>query len=736
MLRLWGATLCILVFATRAQAQDTAPSLEAFPRGDTEIRIDGSLDEGPWRAAAVGANFVERLPIPGAHPPVDTEVRVLYDGDALYVGVTMHMLPGETPRGYTYQRDSYRIWDDDAVTLKFDVRHDHRTTAGFATNILGTQLDYISTDNGRSFRREYDAVWEVATQVNVDTWVAEFRLPAQALGLSPSDDVRTLGFDASRDHNARLATDDWSLIPPEFGSTSAIHYGNLTGVREIGGGRVLTLIPFAAGTYNRTPADGSSFTPAGGGDIRMRLAEDVWGEATVLTDFAEVDLDDATINLNRFPLFFPERRPFFLSGADVFEFGESGVAQLYFSRRIGLDTNGRPIPIAGGVKTYGRVGNTSFGLLDVATEATASTPASNFNVLRLRQNIGESSFVGAMLSMREYLPVSGAGSTEAHLAEPHLSVGVDGLGRFMDDRLAIAGYAALTEHSGAPLSATDPTQTGDGTSARVSASWLGKKWTPSISSLYVSDQFRPELGFIRRRGILQTRVEVPYIHRFARGWLRSYTLTASGQFTSTNEGDATLGMYGYYDATITTRAQWQLGAGASYESDRVETEFTLVPGVTIFPGEYRGATLHASLSTPSGRNPAANLYYEVANSYFGGVRHYFAGDLAVSFGSHVRLTASTVNAWIRLPEHDAFNTTSFNSDLTIALNANLSSDFVVQVNNVAKLAIAYARIRWRFHPGSDLFLVYREDLDFSGDALASVARSLTLKASYRFDALL
>lgn len=728
--------LTVLLFAAHTRAQATRPQMRAQARGETPITIDGVLDEAPWVAADVGSNFVERLPTPDARPPVDTEVRMLFDDDAVYVGVTMHLLPGEVPYGLTYQRDSFRLWDDDAVTLKFDVRHDHRTTAGFATNVLGTQLDYISVDNGRSFRLEYDAVWEVATHVNEDTWVAEFRIPGESLGLSPNESLRTIGFDASRDHNARLATDDWSLIPPEFGSTSAIHYGEVTGLSGIGGGRVLSLVPFAAGAYRRTPEAGNDFTPTAGGDIRLRLAEDVWGEATILTDFAEVDLDAATINLTRFPLFLPEKRPFFLSGADVFEFGESGVSQLYFSRRIGLDSQGGTVPILGGIKTYGRVGNTSFGLLDVATEATANAPSSNVNILRLRQNIGESSFLGAMLAMREYLPVSGGGRTAPFTPDPHVSVGIDGLGRFFEDRLALTGYAALTQHNGAPLDPMDPMRTGDGSSGRLALSWMGKQWTPSISTLYVSDEFRPELGFVRRRGVLQTHVEIPYLRRFPTGPFRAYQLTAAGEVTSTDEGDANLGMWGQWKALLLTRNRWQFIAGAEFQSDRVERPFTLIPGIDIAEGTYRGASMFAEIDSPAGRNPTMSAYYEVANSYFGGTRHYLYADATLSFGPHVRIVASTTQAWIRLPEHAPIHTATVNSTLTLALNPRLATDFVFQMNSIAKLAVAYARLRWRFQPGSDIFLVYREDLDFSGEQLSSINRSVTLKASYRFDLVL
>ncbi|MEO1172443.1 MAG: DUF5916 domain-containing protein, partial [Myxococcota bacterium] len=291
---------------------------------------DGVLDEPVWADAPVGAGFVERNPTREAVPPVDTRFRILFDRDALYVGLELDGAIGEIPRGYELRRDNVRIFSDDTVSLKFDVRRDKRSTLGFVVNASGARIDYVAVDGG-SFRVEFDVVWDVAVARTDTGWVAEFRLPALALGLPDTDGEQVLGFNISRDHNARRATYDWSFLPPEFSPTFAPRYGIVRGIEGVRGGRVVSLIPFAVSGYRRDdrsrfPAD-TPWTISGGGDVRFRVGEDSWVEATVLTDFAQVDLDDAVVNLDRFPLFFPEKRPFFLTGLDVFEFGDPGGVQ-------------------------------------------------------------------------------------------------------------------------------------------------------------------------------------------------------------------------------------------------------------------------------------------------------------------------------------------------------------------------------------------------------------------------
>ncbi|HJL19684.1 MAG TPA: DUF5916 domain-containing protein [Sandaracinaceae bacterium LLY-WYZ-13_1] len=716
--------LTVLAHASGAVAQTSdRPRLHAARRRGP-IAIDGRLDEPDWARAPVASDFVERVPDPGAEPPVRTEVRVLVDDGAIYVGVTAYLAEGETPRALELTRDSGRIWSDDAITVKVDVRHDHRTTVGFAVNPAGAQIDFVALDNGRVFRREVDAVWESGTWVREDAWVAELRLPAAALRLPPGETDRVFGFNVTRDHNARQATYDWSHLPPEFGAMSAVHYGELDGLSGIGGGRPFVLNPyFLIGWPGREDWD-MPVRLAAGGEVRTRLAEDVWGELTFLTDFAEVDLDAQVVNLDRFPLFFPERRPFFLTGLDVFQFGAQQEAQLFFTRRIGLDANANPVPIYGGLKVYGREGPVAFGVLDVATAATEDVRAANWGVARTRINLGEASYVGALVGSRTYL----SGATGQPLdPEPHWSAGLDGLVRALDRRLELSGFGAVTAREGPEARL--------GWAGRAAVRWRGEQWMPSASALYLSEGFEPELGFLRRPAIFRADAAVPWLDRQPFDGVRRIQLGVSGRLETDHDFGTLLRLSGGWSAELETAGRWTVGADAEYVQDVVREPFELVPGLRVEAGEYRGAQVHAAVSSPSQRNPVVGFELTARNAFFGGTLYRAEASVAAAFGPHFRADVGAVGALLDFHDRDLVATLALNSILTVTPTPRLVVDVVGQLNTVSERFIGMARLRWRYLPGSDLFLVWREDVRYAAPAPTS-ERRVTLKISYRYDTVL
>lgn len=719
--------LVTAVCSSVASAQTMAEAAAAAPRPElhAEVRrgrvtIDGVLDEADWQRAAVGHDFVERVPEPGARPPVNTEVRVLVDADAVYVGVTAFLAGGETPRALELTRDSFRVWNDDAITLKFDVRRDRRSTVGFAINPAGAQIDFIALDNGRTFRREFDAVWEAAASVREDAWVAEFRIPAAALRLPPGSEDRVFGFNVTRDHNALQATYDWSHLPPEFGAFSALHFGQLDEVGAIGGGRALILNPYFLATVPARDGGNIPFELRAGGEARLRLADDVWLEVTALTDFSEVDLDSQIVNLDRFPLFFPEQRPFFLTGLDVFAFGQSGEAQLFFTRRIGLDAQARPVPIFGGVKAYGREGPVSFGLLDVATAPTDESPAANWGVARLRVNLGDASYVGALFANRTFV-------SDIADPEPHYTAGLDGLVRALDQRLELNGFGAFTAREG-PASQ-------EGFAGRAQIRWRGEQWMPTASALYLREGFDPELGFVRRPAIFQANASIPWVVRTPAPGVRRIELGASGRVETSDTFDALLRLSGGWAAIFETSDRWSVVADAEYIEDVVRDPFELVPGLEVQPGTYEGVRGRIGVNSPEARNPVLSLDLRARNAFFGGASYQADLDVGAALGPHFRFSVGAIGALLDFPRRDLIPTLAVNSVFSVTPTAQLVIDAVGQVNSVAERFIGMLRLRWRYLPGSDLFFVYREDLTWSDGEVVSDRRA-TLKVSYRYDAVL
>jgi hypothetical protein len=717
------------------------PALRAHPRGEAEITLDGRLDEPIWAAAPVGTDFVERSPSPGAPAPPGHEVRILYDRDALYVGVRLPLdaAAGETPRALEMRRDDFGIFNDDAVSLKIDVRADRRTTVGFVTNAAGTQVDYISLENGKQFRREYDGVWAVKTHVAPDAWTAEFRLPATVLGVPASDAPRVIGFNVTRDHSSRAATYDWSEVPPEFGPFSALYYGDIVGLDELGGGRPLTLIPYVAGGYSgqlTAPTRDEGDIDAGG-DVQLRLLEDLWSELTLNPDFAQVDLDDPVVNFDRFPLFFPERRPFFLTGLQVFDFGVPGESQLFFSRRIGLDDEGDEIRVLTGLKLYGSEGPWQVGLFQVFTDneepdsarATdddeALEEAASWSIARLRYNFGEAAHLGVLGTFRSDISVFG---TRDVPALPKGAVGLDGTLRLIDRRLAFEGFWAYANNT------VESAPAEEGHSAQAKVAWSGSQLQPYVAVLLVDRDFDPAVGFVRRRGIIQADAVFDYVRRPRPDQDLQIELGVAGQAIQASDRDENLGYSTTLDGALRWRSGWRVAASAAYREDVVEEAFELFGRRTIDPGRYRGVRASVTAASPSVRNPFLEGTYEVDTSFFDGVRHGPSLLGAFSLGPLIRSVTTAGLSFSQFDDGFSADAFTLNTRLTVAPSTQLTQDTIVQVNTIAESTTTLLRLRWRYYPGSDLFVVGRYQLDWGDDRRERL--EITAKIQFRYDLLL
>jgi hypothetical protein len=738
--------------AGAAKAQQTK-KLWAHPRGDDEIVIDGRLDEPVWSRAPVADDFVERLPRPLAEPPVKTEVRVLYDRDAIYVGVRCGLLQGEEPRADTLSRDSTRLWYDEAVTIKFDVHHDRRNTVGVALNPAGTQVDYLAVENGRVFRVEYDAVWESETFLGDGFWSAEVRLPVAALGLPPVEGERVIGFNIARDHNSRWADYDWSHLAPEFGPWSAVHYGELHGVRDIAAGQPFMLMPYLLVGY--PPPDPVEIVDLplrakAGGDARLRVADSTWTELTLFTDFAQVEVDDQVVNLDRYPLFFPERRPFFLTGLEVFDFGEPEVAQLFHSRRIGLDADREPVPVLGGFKLYGNSGVFEYGLLDVVTDDTYRRSldddgllvenglrGANFALGRVRSNLGKPGHLGFLLGSRHFLQLPFRQEQQPFAVEPHFTFGVDGLTRTLCKRLELSGFGAVTHSEQLPETRQELlSKIEQGQAAQGQIRYLGEVLQPKLTSLFVSEKFDPQIGYVRKKGVWRNGAELPVVWRTWEIGLQSITFTPALTYEHTEQLDALLQREGKGMVAV----QWASGWGVELEGrhlvDVVQEDFELLPDITIPAGHYRGPAGRGKLISPVARNPGFDLQYDINDAFFGGTSHTLTGNASLYLGPHLRLGAGSILAFLLLPDHPLQRTLALNSGVGVLPSTRLSQDLIFQLNTVTRQMVAQARLRWRYLPGSDLFIVYQETISYQDPDQLSSERSFTLKASYRYDTVL
>jgi hypothetical protein len=358
MLRIFAAALVALPVALAAQAPSppsaadpaqraaggsrVAPTVAAA-RTTVAVQVDGRLDDAAWAAATPVSAFTQYDPEEGAPVSERTEARVLYDGDALYVGVRLY--DRQAPATRLGRRDM-DLGDSDWVGLVLDSYHDHRTAFSFDINPSGVRRDAAKTDDGDDM--SWDAVWEGAAALDGEGWTAEYRIPFSQLRFNAADE-QTWGIQVERIIGRRKEYSVLSFVPKrERGGIAT--YAHLTGLREVGTGKRLEVLPYTVARAEHVDRGLNPFraederSASVGVDVKYRLTSDLTLDATVNPDFGQVEVDPATVNLSAFETFYEEKRPFFVEGSEIFRFGNGMTPTgggAFYSRRIG----GRASPV-------------------------------------------------------------------------------------------------------------------------------------------------------------------------------------------------------------------------------------------------------------------------------------------------------------------------------------------------------------------------------------------------------
>lgn len=755
------AALCAAAVATISSATPAAvagPSADALhayertyraTRARTRVRIDGRPDDEVWRRAPVDDRFVERQPELGGHPPVRTAFQVAYDDRALYVFVYVEMPPASI-RVRTLRRDSFGIYDDDDIVLKIDPLHDRRTAYVFGINAAGAQIDSLALEDGRVFLGQWDGVWEAKTRRTATGYQAEFRIPFATLGVRGTQSTH-MGFDISRDHADRNATYDWRLIVPPASPASASNFGVLKGIEGIRSGRAIEFVPYVLGrtdfrpTFSADPRKRPNV--AAGGNVRVQLGTASYVEGTLLTDFAQVEVDNVQVASDRFPLFFPERRPFFINGLDTFNFGVPGQAQLFFSRRIGL-VDRKPVAIAGGLKGYGREGPVSFGVLHVQTLGSKEDPVrglpdadpTSTTVGRLRVQATDTVNVGVMALgnyvFGDHASDSASGGIDAQLISRDGRV--QGYGFVAGSWVRHPASTGTFDETGSALAApASPARTTMGTTAYASVTYRGLYVRPRTSWLYSTRNFEAPLGFYRRPGTGRHEAGIDFVPRPRDLGLREIAIGP------TYAADVSPDYGRLLTQTVSGRISfvWRAGAQLNYSvghlRDDVQMPFVLF-GYEVPARLYSGMTQNASFRLGGRRPVQFRVGYGVREA-FDGIIHRPSVRATIRMGPHVTIDGGYDHVVGYVGKRDqSFDFGYANGSLTIAFTPN------VAIDNMVRLDLSpgnegfglQSRLRARYLPGSDIFVVYRTQVPFGSQALSSPYHELIVKVTYYFRAIL
>lgn len=516
------------------------------------VRVDGVLDEPDWQRAPVATGFRQFEPEEGAVPSQRSEVRILYGEAALYVGAMLYDDSPEAILRTLGRRDEFNQADWFHVSI--DSYFDRKTAYTFAINAGGVQVDGIRTDR---LDTSWDAVWESATRVTPEGWVVELRIPYSMLRFAEAD-VQRWGINFRRRIPRLGEVSDWALIRrSELGAGAVAQFGILDGLRGIRPRRNIQVTPYTLARLQSEENEdlpGERLVDTGidvGGDVKIGLSSNVTLDATISPDFGQVESDPAVLNLSAFETFFPERRPFFTEGIQIFEYDLERGGRLLYTRRIGAEA-----PIIGAMKLSGRTSNgLSFGVLGAATGDNFD-PSRFYSTARLRQQLGDYSQVGAILT--------GFDGPEAR----SLSTGADWDLRFGGNTYRFNGQTSFAHRN-----AFEPDEDDDtGFSLMAGLDKIRGVWNFFSGITVISDGFNPnDLGRLRRDDYLNANLGVSHQindgEAFGPFRRASFTLFAGNGASYREQLDLGLGFFffsdwelrGYQEIELNIRSDYLLG---------------------------------------------------------------------------------------------------------------------------------------------------------------------------------
>jgi uncharacterized protein DUF5916 len=704
-------------FPAAAAAQDVvSPSASFDPaamrtaevgRITSEITIDGSLNEPAWRSAPKIGDLVQRQPYPGTPPTERTEVMLLRDDSHLYVGVYAYDSAPARVIGTQMARDA-GLNADDRIELLLDTFRDQRSAFYFATNPAGALVDGLAFTNGQ-LNTEWDAIWDVRTSRTAQGWVAEFAIPFKSLSFPAGRDV--WGFNVARTIYRKLEDDRWNAARLETQFLQVSEAGEISNLGRLTQGIGLDLRPFFASRWlhlGRNGDDDVSRKP--GLDLFYNITPSLKMTATFNTDFGETEVDARQINLTRFSLLFPEKRAFFLEGAGVFSFESIGPdappgipgtgADVYpfFTRRIGL-LGGQEVPLEAGIKLTGTAGRTDIGVLtvrtgDLRTGNTLVADDRNFFVGRVKQNLYEQSYVGAIFT--EGQP-SLTGSGRTYGADIRLATS-QFLGRSRN--LIVNAYGVRSDNG--PRSDKDWSYGG-------SIEYPNDKFLGQILFREIQENFQPALGFVQRDNVQLLRIGGSYNPRPR--FLNIQQMFHDVYFTRFVRLDnKQVESWDLYIAPF----DWHLRSGDSVHAlfdvnptfERLFQPFEISPGVILTPGEYRFTRFRANAITANKRRVSGSFSLGYGN-YWSGRAEQVTAAVTYRMPPWFTMSVSSNQTFARLPEGH-FIARIASSTISYSASPLLSFSNLVQYDNRSRNLGWQSRIRWTLRPGNDLFFAFNQ----------------------------
>jgi hypothetical protein len=705
--------VCIPFARSAENAPTAAPSSGQASTGFAEAarvedppKMDGTLDDPLWKLAKPVTDFRQREPREGEPASEKTEVRILYTRHAVYFGIQCFDSQPAKIIATDLRRDVSQDLDDH-FEIMIDSNLDRRGAYVFQINPLGTQMDGLIVEEQGDINTEgdfdagWDGVWTSEARITSDGWTATVEIPFKTLNFKHSESV-IWGLNFKRFIRRKNEQDLWQAYQRRFGLTKVSQAGTLSGIHDIGSGRLFIVKPYGLAQYNKVTGQDPKFPLTGGLDVKYGLTSKLVLNLTGNTDFADADVDLEPFNLTPFKVFIPEKRPFFLENAGVFSFVMGEQDQLFFSRNIGIDpVTGQQVPINGGAKLTGALGRTELGILDVNTRSSGPNPYANYAVVRVKESLWGGSYIGVM----------GIDKRSGDVEEPfNQTGGVDTRLVFFKDWFVDA-HLAGTRSPGYPSGNSDV-----GASLSYRSNWLDGM----VERRKIGPNFNPEVGFVERTDSNETFGDLTFKVRPEIRGVRELQFEGFILHAPDTQGNVST-----QEWQNTFRAEFHNGAYTDDDivdvfTQRITTPFHIYKDVFIPVGVYNFTRHQLTYGSSQDKRLTYSLFERFGGFYDGTLNEF---RVRATYRPTTKFSASVSSTWdrFRLPlPNGNFSVVLASLQGNYSFNRFLSFTSLIQMDTSNTQAVsANLRLRYNYRPDSDLYVIYNVGTQFASIAPAN-----------------
>jgi len=713
----------------------TGQNIISAVKASSDPVMDGDvLNDPAWANVPEVTTFIQKTPDEGQSVSEKTAVKVMYTEKTFYVSVVCYDTnPGEIVISDT-RRDS-PLNNSDSFSFIIDTFKDFQTGYLFGTNPAGIEYDAqitgggeggsmmrrFSMGTGGGFNVNWDAVWEVKSQKGDFGWSAEFAIPFKTLRYATNKD-QSWGINFERVIARKKEEAHWSPISRQHTMNRLVSAGTLTHM-NVPTSRNIKILPYVLGQNNVNKSETTSKSSDGnfGLDAKLSIGSSMSLDLTYNTDFAQVEADEQQINLDRFSLFFPEKRAFFLENAGLFSVGSGGGffgpdIEMFFSRRIGVGPGGAPVPILGGGRLTGTAGGMKIGMLSMRTEAVKDiTEANQYSVFRLKKELPNRTHIGAMYTALDHMGTDGY-VNNAYAFDAQIGIG---------ELSKIVVFAGLTE--------TPEMDKDNAYAYRMEIARDTKQISTNASYTEVGASFNPEMGYLKREnyrkwsgriftrfrpenkfGLLEIRPHVNYD-----GYWKLDGFQESGRWHIDNHWEF--------------RSGFEIHTGTNLVKEGVIEVFEISDSVFVSAGTYDDQEIQIMIMT----NQAKPISFSSMNrigGFFGGDRINMTPTVRLRYKDRFTSEFSFNFNKVNLPGGN-FTTNLLRARLTYSFTPKMYIQSLLQYNNQSDQWSMNWRFIWQRSAGTGLYLVYNQVQDYDGIPIEKSTKSFVVKYSYLFDAL-